>query len=94
MEVDNSSRIFLRSKKPSKGVCPVFLCPSCGNNDVSVDIETHSYARITPGMIEPDDSCLEVQDKIYIFECNQCGHYLDAYNLESLIEELAAKKGY
>lgn len=72
----------------SKNVCPPFICPKCGNEDVFVEIEMVSHACTYPGMEEPSNESFQDSEKTYMFECSECGHYQDAFSMDNLVEEL------
>ncbi len=70
----------------SKSICPEFVCPHCGNKEVFVDIEMVSHACVFPGMEEPSDEVFENREKLYIFECDECGYSKDGFSLNDLIK--------
>ncbi len=72
----------------SKIICPPFICPKCGNEDVLVHIELTVNTAIYPEQEEPNFEQFEGFEKTYIFVCNVCSHSQDADSMEGLMKKL------
>ena len=69
-------------------VCPEFICPSCGNEDTQIMIERVSHSTMFPGFQEPEDNEFDEHERVYSFNCDECGFYADSYNLSTLMEDM------